>query len=310
MTADDRPSALRLGRRHIAPTALGRALRRRALPSVTGEGVGESSIGRRELVVLISTIAGMAAVVSGPVVWVVAVILLLATTLGVLQLLGRIDSAQAEHGVAIESLIVPAVAAFGAAAAIRLVPLGPAVVPALLVAALVVDRAIAVESRLTAAPQGPTAEDRSAVLVTTLVVALVAFGGVAAIVPGGLAGLEPPGAPATPLGFGNLVVLAAADAAIAGLLGYRAVALRVSSARDAAWAAASFAAAIAIGAAAVRAIGIPRLVGPALLMFLFYLWDSLHAAPPSRRRDPRWIWETAFLAGLGIVVVAWNLRIA
>jgi hypothetical protein len=75
------------------------------------------------------------------------------------------------------------------------------------------------------------------------------------------------------------------------------------------WAAASYGVTIAIGAAAIRAIGVPRLVGPALLMFLLYLWDSLHAAPPSRRRDPRWLWETVILAGLGFAVVAWNLRL-
>jgi hypothetical protein len=110
--------------------------------------------------------------------------------------------------------------------------------------------------------------------------------------------------------LGNLVVLAIADAFIAGLLGYRAVALRVSSARAAIWAAASYAVAIAIGAAAIRAMGIPRLIGPALLMFLFYLWDTLHAAPPSRRRDPRWIWETAILAAAAVAVAAWNLRVS
>jgi hypothetical protein len=57
-------------------------------------------------------------------------------------------------------------------------------------------------------------------------------------------------------------------------------------------------------------MGIPRLIGPALLMLLFYLWDSLHAAPPTRRRDPRWIWETLVLAALGAAVAFWNLRLA
>ena len=56
-------------------------------------------------------------------------------------------------------------------------------------------------------------------------------------------------------------------------------------------------------------MGIPRLIGPALLMFLFYLWDTLHTAAPSRRRDPRWIWETVALAGVGAAVAFWNLRL-
>jgi len=52
---------------------------------------------------------------------------------------------------------------------------------------------------------------------------------------------------------------------------------------------------------------IPRLMGPALLTLAFYLWDAFHAASPARRRDARWIWQTALLGGLGILVVAWNL---
>ena len=56
-------------------------------------------------------------------------------------------------------------------------------------------------------------------------------------------------------------------------------------------------------------MGIPRLIGPALLMFLFYLWDVLHGASPARRRDPRWIWQTALLAALGAAVAFWNLRL-
>jgi hypothetical protein len=56
-------------------------------------------------------------------------------------------------------------------------------------------------------------------------------------------------------------------------------------------------------------MGIPRLVGPALLMFVFYLWDVLHGTTPARRRDPRWIWQTALLAGLGALVALWNLRL-
>ncbi|MFL5672382.1 MAG: hypothetical protein ACJ77C_09850, partial [Chloroflexota bacterium] len=66
-------------------------------------------------------------------------------------------------------------------------------------------------------------------------------------------------------------------------------------------------AAIAIGAAALRAIGISLLVGPALLTLVFYLWDAFISTTPSRRRDRRWIGRVAVLAGLGAIVVAWNL---
>ena len=239
--------------------------------------------GGRDLVIAVSTVVGMAAVLTGPLVWVAAILLLAATILATLQVIGDVDGPDADRGVPIETLFLPAVAAIGCLGAIRLVPFGLGVVPALLLTGLLVDR--------------------------TLVVALVAFTGVAAIVPGGIAGLEPAGAPIAPLPLGDLVLLALADAVIAGLLGYRAAALRATSVRDALWAALTYGVAIAVGAAAIRAMGIPRLIGPALLMFLFYLWDTLHATAPARRRDPRWIWETVVLAGLGAAVAFWNLRL-
>ena len=46
---------------------------------------------------------------------------------------------------------------------------------------------------------------------------------------------------------------------------------------------------------------------PALLTLVFFLWDAFQGAPPSRRRDPRWIWQTALLVALGVIVVVWNL---
>jgi hypothetical protein len=294
---------------HLVPSGLGRASRHLPIRGVSRDAARDATARRRDLDIAVATVVGMAAVLSGPLVAVVAVLLLAGTVFATLRLLSEVESPEAEHGVPVESLIVPAVAALGAVGAIRLVPLGPAIIPAIAAVGFLVDRAVALEARLVSASQGPTEEDRSAALVTILVVALVAFAGVAAIVPGGIAGLGLPGAPTSGLPIANLAVLALADAVVAGLLGYRAVALRTPNARAALWAALGYAAVIAIGAAAIRAIGIPRLVGPALLMFLFYLWDTLHAAPPSRRRDPRWLWETAILAGLAIGVIAWNLRV-
>jgi hypothetical protein len=294
---------------HLEPSGLGRASRHLPLSGAAADTAREATGRRRDLEIAVATVVGMAAVLTGPLVWGVAILLLAATILGTLQLLAEVESADAERGVPIESLIVPSVAALGAVGAIRLVPLGPAIIPAIAAVGLLLDRALAIETRIAGSPQGPTADDRSSALVTMLVVALVAFAGVAASVPGGIAGTELPGAPVTPFPLANLVVLSVADAIIAGLLGYRAAALRTASARDALLTALTYAAVIAIGAAAVRAIGIPRLIGPALLMFLFYLWDTLHSAPPSRRRDPRWLWELVILVGLAAIVIAWNLRL-
>jgi hypothetical protein len=121
------------------------------------------------------------------------------------------------------------------------------------------------------------------------------------MVPGGL--VQSGGA----LGESNLLILAAGDALVAGLLGYRAASLRTSDVRDTLVAALTYAAAIAIAAAALRAMEIPRLVGPALLTLTFYLWDAFISTTPSRRRDRRWIGRIVLLAGLGLIVTAWNL---
>ena len=91
-----------------------------------------------------------------------------------------------------------------------------------------------------------------------------------------------------------------ADGIVAFLLGYRAVALRAGSAREAVIAALTYAAAVAIGAAAIRAMAIPRFLGPALLTLVFYLWDAVISSSPARRRDARWIWPVVLLAVLGV----------
>jgi hypothetical protein len=105
------------------------------------------------------------------------------------------------------------------------------------------------------------------------------------------------------------LVLAVGDAVVAALLGYRAAALRLTSFRDALWSAATYGIAVAIAAAALRFIQIPRLLGPALLALTFYLWDAFHGASPARRRDARWLWQTALLLVLGAAVIALNLLV-
>ena len=89
-------------------------------------------------------------------------------------------------GVPIESLILPAVAAVACLGAIRLVPFGLWLAPALVVTWLLVGRTLALEARIHASPEGLDADDRTAVLVTILLVAFLGFTGVAAMVPGGL----------------------------------------------------------------------------------------------------------------------------
>jgi hypothetical protein len=262
---------------------------------------------RRDLALLVVVIVGLARLLDGPLVWVVAALLLAATLLASLEILGRLEGPGTEGGVPVESLILPAVAAIGCLGAIDLVPVGIGLIPALVATAFLVDRALVLEERILVGDRGLTQEDRSSVLVATLLIGFVAFVGAGTLAPGGLVGGT--ASPAVPLSGSDLAIIALADAVIAGLLGYRAAALRVVTLRDALWSAATYALAIAIGAAALRAMAIPRLIGPALLTLAFYLWDAFHGTAPSRRRDPQWIWQTALLALVGIIVVGWNLLI-
>ena len=294
-------------------------------------GVVESRAGsRRDLVLAATTIVGLSRFAEGSLVWLVAGIFLVALILGTLQVLGDADPRPDSPGVPIESLLTPAVAGFACLGVIRLVPIGLALGVALLVTAILLDRILRTESRVLLASRGPSEPDRTAIVGQAVLVAFLAFLGAAALVPGGLpepgvpAGSVPgavpgavpgvtPGAIAlppagpAPLSESNLVLLATTDALVAGLLGYRVSALRVSKLRDALWSAATYASAVAIGAAALRAMDIPRLVGPAMLTLAFFLWDAFHGAPPARRRDPRWLWQTAVLVAVGVLVVAWNL---
>jgi hypothetical protein len=261
--------------------------------------------GQRDLALVAVTIVGLSRLVEPPLVWLVAVLLLGAVILGALQVLSdELGPTEAGAGVAIEALILPAVAAVACLGAIRLVPFGLWLVPGLGVTWLLVRRTLAMEARIHRASSGLSADDRTAVLVTILLVGFIGFTGVAAMVPGGL--VERTGGPG-PLPETNLLILAIGDGIIAGLLGYRAVTLRISNLIDALWSAGAYAAAIAIGAAALRAMEIPRLMGPALLTLAVYLWDALTGTAPARRRERRWIWQTGLLAALGVVVTAWNL---
>ena len=271
----------------------------------------EPSLARRDLALAAVTIVGLSRLIEPPGVWFVAIFLLGAVILGSLQVLGE-ETAHTEHhalGVPIESLILPAVAAVACLGAMRLVPFGLWLAPALLITGILVERCLALEARILSTPTGLDAEGRTTVLVTTLLVAFLAFTGVAATVPGGLAQPGTGGVAGGALPRADRLILAIGDAAIAALLGYRAAALRVTSLRDALWSAATYGVAIAIAAAALRFVQIPRLMGPALLTLTFYLWDAFHAATPARRRDARWIWQTLLLAALGIAVLALNLLV-
>ncbi len=108
--------------------------------------------------------------------------------------------------------------------------------------------------------------------------ALAAVGGV---VPNGLGGS---GSTLTPLTLVATVVL---DAVVAGVMGYRLVALSGLGGRRAAVAANHY---VAIGGhlgALVRVLNLPRLVGPGILIVVLYVWFEIrHSRMQAARREP------------------------
>jgi len=137
----------------------------------------EIAAARRDLTLIVVAIVGMARLLDGPLTWLVAGLLLATTLLGGLQVLGLAEGPAVERGVPIESLILPAVAAIGCLGAINLVPIGIWLVPALGATAFLVDRTLRLEERIATSDGELTEDDRSEVLVATLLVAFVGFTG-------------------------------------------------------------------------------------------------------------------------------------
>src|SRR5664279_1843950 len=99
----------------------------------------------RELVGLAVTVIGLSRLLDGPLVWVVAGLLLAAVWLGTRQVLS--EGALGYAPVPIEASVVPSVAAAATLGAIRLVPLGLALVPALVAAGFLISVALRQEAQ-------------------------------------------------------------------------------------------------------------------------------------------------------------------
>ena len=207
--------------------------------------------------------SGCRGCIEPPAVWFVAILLLGAMVLGTLQVLGRRDRPRRRRalGVPVESLILPAVAAVACLGAIRLVPFGLWLAPALARHRLLVERASRSRRGSCRRPAGSTRRaDHGAGHDPARRVPRVHRG--RRHVPGGLAQPGTSGAAGGPLPRGDLLILATGTPSSPALLGYRAAALRVGTLRDALWSAATYAVAIAIGAAALRFDGDPAADGP------------------------------------------------
>lgn len=323
VTSPPRPArsrGARAGGRPSGPGVVGRALPRDgSLAWSTGAGADAAARAGadaaaaatagawKELVALTVVLVGLSRLAEGPALWAAAVLAFGSLVFATLEVLGS-DPAAADEGVPVEALLVPGVAAVASIGALRLVGVGLLLAPALFAAACLVYAAVSLERRILGRTNGATADDRAALLSLALLVAFVGFAGIAAAIPGAL--VEPGGNAAAArqgLPLGDLLFLAVADGLLAGLVGYRIAALRATNLGAALLAALSYAVVVAVAAAGLRAMAIPRLLGPALLTLVLYLWSAYRSGPRAGRADARWIWELLLLLGLGAVVVAWNL---
>lgn len=258
---------------------------------------------RHELVLLAVLLLAATRLAEGPVLWLLAVLVLATIAAGALHVLGAVSAA----GVPVEALILPSVAGAASVGALQLVPLSFWTLLGLAAVGLLIDRTLALEARLEAAIHGPTTDDRQTVAFYAVIVAALAFVGVAAVVPGAL---ETGGSTAEAgLSATDVVVVAVADGIVAFLLGYRLAALRSTDLRSVTLSALTYAVVVAIGAGATRVIPVEGYLGPALLALVFFLWDRIQGSTGRRRRDPNWLWEIGILIVLGIAVVLLNLNL-
>jgi hypothetical protein len=279
---------------------------------------------RRGIAIVTIAVVAVAVLLDGPLVWLVAAFLG-----GGVLVAGRSaalcsgpSAAAGRAGVGwrsardrlagLESGLIPGVMAAGLVLSTRLVAIDWILVPVLVLAAVLLAWTMGVEGRLAA--RMSVDELRWQVVLAALAAGFLGFAGVAAMVASGLVETLAPGAsavagPGGAIGEADLLLLAAGDAVIAGLLGFRLVRLGPARRSEAILSASSYAGVVALGAGLLRAMSIPQLLGPALLTLLLYLWDAFHATTPSIRRDPRWRWQVALLLVLSAVVIGWNLEL-
>ena len=266
-----------------------------------------SRLAERELVIMVSALVVATRLAAGGFLWLAALAALACATLGALEVFGA-EEPEASPGIPIEALILPGAATLAAIGALQLVPIGVPLLPAGIAAALIIWATIEIERRVLERPGGPSAEDRTVLLSILLFVAFLGFTGVAVAIPG--AYLDPAAAvPVTTeeLQFGSLFLLAAGNALVAGLLGYRLQALQSARLRGAIEAGVILAAIIAIATVFFRLVGLQRLLGPALLVLILYLWTALRA----RDREGRGrLVEVAVVAVVGIFVAIWAIAAA
>jgi hypothetical protein len=137
----------------------------------------------------------------------------------------------------------------------------------------------------------------------TLGVAFLAFAAVGGFVPGGLPANA--STPTTSVLTGTTVF----DLVIGGLTGYLLAAIRPDRVRDLVWAFVLYGLALGAAGALLRLVGMPRLLGPAVLTLLAYLMACFQESAGPIRHNRRLVGETILLGLAGCAVIVLGLLI-
>jgi hypothetical protein len=245
-------------------------------------------LARRELTILAVVVLALTRVTDGPALLIVTALFVAMLVTGALAVLGEGEPT----GVPIETLMPVAATGIAAAAVVRIVPVGALLLPAIGAAAMLIHVAVGVEARIAAQASPPDDRDRRAILMVALATCFVT-----------VIGMPQAATDLGATGVAAILLVPLADGIVAALLGYRLAALRRPDIRAAAFSALTYGAIIALAVAGLGALELPRLVEPALLVLVFYLWDAVHATEPARRRGTRWLVELGVLAVLGVAVI-------
>jgi hypothetical protein len=255
------------------------------------------------LSLLLVGLAGLASLLPGPAFWFGLLIVAAAAAYGTFQLLGDLDP----RGVPVESLATPMVAAMCTAAIGHLAGANASLVVVLAAGGLLLAMTILLEQRLMGPADAARERHERRLVPLSVLLAFIGFAGAAGAVIAGLAEPLPGSNTPAEIDTGSLLLMAVADGTVAFLLGYRLSATRAPDLIEAIWAAGTFAVVIGVAAALLRALGLPLLLGPAVLAGAFYLWSAYRSALGSDRRSAGWLAEYFVLIVVLVAAVAWNL---
>lgn len=262
--------------------------------------------GARELGLVIGALAVLVHFLDGAAFWAATALAIAAVLVATIHLLGG----WRPWRVPLDRLTLPTLVAFAAVGIAHTVNPVPWLVLVFAGTWLIVSWVVAVETEpATGTEDGADLNARGghprplAARAATLGVAFLAFSAVGGFVPGGLPADGT--TPATSVLAGTAVF----DLAIGGLTGYLLAAIRPHRRRGAIFAFVLYGVVLGVAGGLLRLVGVPRLLGPAVLTLLAYLITGFRESPVPIWQNRRLIEEAILLSLAGGAVIVLGLLI-